>query len=287
MSSRTCGWGRVRFIGIFLAAAVWAGGAAGCRPAEKVPPVDPLSEPRPNSLTAGERGAGWILLFNGKTLDGWRGLGREGVPAGHWVVEDGCIHKIADENVPLLEDGQPLEGGDLMTDGAWLDFELVFEWKISRAGNSGVKYNVSEEMSIAVPPKFAALGFEYQVLDDEGHPDARNGADRTAAALYDLVPPQGKVLRPVGEFNRGRIVFRDGHGEHWLNGFKVLEYDLGSPDMLRCLDSSKYRDFPGFAERRRGHIVLQDHTDAVWFRSIKLRAPAGHGIKDTAGPAGP
>lgn len=286
MQSRTGGWNRFRFVGLLLTAAAWTGSAAGCRPAEMIPTVDPVSESRPNTLTAAERGAGWILLFNGKTLDGWRGLGREGVPAGHWVVEDGCIHKIVDENVPLLEDGQPLEGGDLMTEGAWLDFDLVFEWKISRAGNSGIKYNVSEEMSTAVPPIYAALGFEYQILDDEGHPDARNGADRTAAALYDLIPPRGKVLRPVGEFNRGRIIFRDGHGEHWLNGFKVLEYDLGSPDMIRCLESSKYRDFEGFAEPRRGHIVLQDHTDAVWFRSIKLRVPVGKRKENADGSAG-
>jgi hypothetical protein len=116
------------------------------------------------------------------------------------------------------------------------------------------------------------LGFEYQILDDDLHPDARNGPNRTAGALYDLVPPQdGKVLRPVGTFNNGRILFVNGHGEHWLNGEKVLEFDLSSPDFEAAFARSKYLPIPGFAEIRRGHIVLQDHGDDVWFRNIKIR----------------
>lgn len=224
-----------------------------------------------NSLTADEQEQGWILLFDGKTFDGWRGLGKEGIPQGHWIIEDGAIKKVPSGKVLLQEDGQPLLGGDLMTVQAFDDFELYFEWKISLAGNSGVKYNVSEDMSISYPPEYAALGFEYQILDDENHPDAINGDNRTAAALYDLISPEGKVLNPVGEFNSARIVFKGGHGEHWLNGIKVLEYDLGTERMNDLLTASKYRDIPGFGDKRKGHIVLQDHTDAAWFRSIKIR----------------
>lgn len=228
-----------------------------------------------NALSAREKAEGWRLLFDGKSLAGWRGLGRMDVPAGHWTIEDGAIKKIPTKDVPLQKDGQPLAGGDLMTVETFGDFELSFEWKISPAGNSGVKYNVSEGMSKANPPGTAALGFEYQVLDDALHPDAKNGPNRTAGALYDLIPPDPgtKSLRPIGEYNTARIVFTGNHGEHWLNGAKVLEYDLGTPRMADLLAKSKYRAIKGFADRRNAHIVLQDHTDAAWYRNIKIRNP--------------
>jgi len=224
-----------------------------------------------NHLTPEEKSQGWILLFDGATFAGWRGLGRDGVPAKHWIIEDGAIKKVHSGDVPLRADGQPLEGGDLMTMETFGDFELVFEWKISPGGNSGVKYNVSEEMSTAKPPRYAALGFEYQILDDDIHPDAKNGPNRTAAALYDLIAPEGKTLKPVGEFNGAKIVFRGNHGEHWLNGVRILAYDLGTARMNELLARSKYKDISGFADKRSGHIVLQDHTDAAWFKNIKIR----------------
>jgi hypothetical protein len=113
-----------------------------------------------------------------------------------------------------------------------------------------------------------------QVLDDERHPDAKagNAGNRTAAGLYDLIPPvAGKPVKPVGEWNEGRIVFRGNHGEHWLNGVKTLEYDLGSPRMDSLLAASKYATIKGFGDRRTGHIVLQDHNDSVWYRNIRIR----------------
>ena len=226
----------------------------------------------PNRLTDEERAAGWDLLFDGTSLSGWRGLGRESVPEGHWRVESGTIHKLASGDVPTAPDGQPLEGGDLMTVETFDDFELAFDWKIEEGGNSGVKYNVSEELSTANPPAYAALGFEYQILDDEVHPDALNGPTRTAGALYDLIPANGKKqLRRVGEYNSSRIVFRGDHGEHWLNGEMILSFDLDTPRFDSLLEKSKYRDIEGFADRRKGHIVLQDHGDDVWFRNIKIR----------------
>ena len=214
----------------------------------------------------------WKVLFDGESFAGWRGLGRDGVPEGHWVLENGTIRKVASGEVPTAPDGQPLSGGDLMTLGTFENFELVFEWKVAPGANSGIKYNVSETLSTSNEPKHAALGFEYQILDDDLHPDAKNGPNRTAGALYDLVEPDAeKPLRPVGEFNEGRIVFRDGRGEHWLNGELVLSYDLTSADFKRRYEASKYRPIPGFADRRAGHIVLQDHGDDVWFRNIKIR----------------
>lgn len=224
-----------------------------------------------NTLTPAERSDGWQLLFDGGSFAGWRGLGYDTVPTSHWMIENGTIRKIPDAQVPRQADGQPAVGGDLMTRETFDDFELVWEWKISRAGNSGVKYNVSEELSMANAPNHAALGFEYQMLDDDLHEDNKVPSHR-AGALYDLIAPSAnKRLRPVGEWNSSRIIFRGNHGEHWLNGSKVVEFDLGTPFMDSALAKSKYKSIPNFGQRRVGHIVLQDHVDEVFFRSIKIR----------------
>src|SRR3989441_6037543 len=231
------------------------------------------AQTRSNDLSAPERAAGWRLLFDGRTLRGWRGLGYDTVPTAHWVVVDGAIKKIASGNVPKLPDGQPRQGRDLMPVATCGDLELDWEWKVSPGANSGVKYNVSEEVSMAQAPNHAALGFEYQMLDDDRHEDGKLRTHR-AGALYDLVAPNAaKRLHPVGEWNHSRVIFRGNHGEHWLNGAKILEFDLGTALMDSLLAASKYRAIPGFAERRNGHIVLQDHGDEVYFRSIKVREP--------------
>jgi hypothetical protein len=241
-------------------------------------PLPHPPSPVPNTLTPVERTAGWHLLFDGKTLRGWRGVGYDTVPSTHWVVVDGAIRKIPSGEVPRVADGRPLVGGDLMTVDSFADFELDFEWKVTPGANSGVKYNVSETMSLAQGgagtqggPSHSALGFEYQVLDDDRHEDAKL-ANHRAAALYDLIAPSDKKqLRPVGEWNRSRIMFRGNHGEHWLNGAKLVEFDLGTARMDSLLAASKYKTIPGFGQKRRGHIVLQDHGDEVYFRSIKVR----------------
>jgi len=225
-----------------------------------------------NHLTPQEQQSGWRLLFDGKSFNGWRGLGYDTVPTAHWKIENGTIRKLADGDVPRMPDGQPAAGGDLMTVDTFRDFELSWQWKISRAGNSGVKYNVSEDISMANAPNHAALGFEYQMLDDSLHEDNKVPSHR-AGALYDLIPPSAnKVLAPVGEWNSSTIVFRGNHGEHWLNGKKVVEFELGTPRMDSLLAASKYRSIPNFAQKRAGHIVLQDHVDEVFFRSIKIRS---------------
>jgi Domain of Unknown Function (DUF1080) len=225
----------------------------------------------PNTLSDSEQHSGWRLLFDGRTFAGWRGLGYDSVPTAHWKIESGAIKKIANGQVPRLPDGQPAAGGDLMTKETFGDFEVSWQWKISPGGNSGVKYNVSEALSMANAPNHAALGFEYQMLDDSLAEDRKVPSHR-AAALYDLIPPNSsKSLAPVGEWNDSRVVFRGNHGEHWLNGSKVVEFDLGTPLMDSALARSKYRIIPNFAQRRSGHIVLQDHGDEVYFRNIKIR----------------
>jgi hypothetical protein len=242
---------------VVLAAAVTLAGPAGAQD--------------PNALTSAERAAGWRLLFDGRSLDGWRGLGYDTVPSAHWRVIDGAIAKIPTAKVQRQTDGQPVAGGDLITMDAFRDFELTFQWRVTPGANSGVKYNVSEELSLAHAGNHAALGFEYQVLDDDLHPDNKIVSHR-AGALYDIIAPTAaKRLKAVGEWNSARILLRGNHGEHWLNGIKVVEFDLGSSRLGSLLDQSKYKSIPGFAERRRGHIVLQDHGDEVYFRSIKIR----------------
>jgi Domain of Unknown Function (DUF1080) len=230
--------------------------------------------------------AGWRSLFDGATLRGWRTLGADTVYSAHWTVADGAIRKTPSGAVAHQADGQPLEGGDLMTVDTFGDFELAWEWKVAPGANSGVKYNVSEELSMAIAPVHAAKAFEYQVIDDDRHPDGKLYTHKTAD-LYDLIAANAaRRVRPVGEWNASRIVFRGTHGEHWLNGAKVVEYDLGSPSLDSALARSKYRTIPHFADRRRGHIVLQDHGDEVWFRNLRLRElDAGAPTARQAGPA--
>jgi hypothetical protein len=254
---------------------------AGCHSSGQMEGMSMSTSTAPNTLTAAESAAGWRLLFDGRTLTGWRGLGMAGPPAGHWTVEDGSIKKIATKNVPMVN-GQRQPGGDLITDRLYHNFELEWDWKMTPAGNSGLKYNVSESLSLAggktaaelspsTAQNRAALGFEYQMIDDDRHSDGKLPTHRSSA-LYDLITPnENKHLNPIGEWNHSRLVFNGNHGEHWLNGLKVLEYELGSPSMNAALAASKYKVIPGFATRRDTPIVLQDHTEEVYFRSIRIR----------------
>ena len=223
-----------------------------------------------NQLTAAERASGWKLLFDGTTLSGWRGLGYDSIPTAHWKVESGAIKKIPSGDVPKMADGQPAQGGDLMSIEAFGDFELAWEWKVAPGANSGIKYNVSEQFSLANASNHAALGFEYQILDDSLAEDNKIATHR-AGALYDLIAPNEAKARPAGQWNESRLIFRGPHGEHWLNGAKIVDFDLATQRMDSLLALSKYKSIKGFADRRVGHIILQDHGDAVYYRSIKIR----------------
>jgi hypothetical protein len=256
----------LRFLGAALMLTILLLGFSYTSAAQKKSPTANKSQAAaPNTLTTAEKDAGWKLLFDGKTTNGWRGFRREKFPEEGWVVADGAIKHVAGGGQ------QSQNGGDIITVDQYDNFELQLEWRISPGGNSGIKYLVAEEM---VKSGYSGLGFEMQVLDDDGHPDAKQGknGNRTAGALYDLIAPQNKVLHPVGQWNQVRLIVRNNHVEHWLNGAKVVEYELGSPQLKALIAESKYKTIAGFGEVRKGHILLQDHGDEIWFRNIKLRA---------------
>jgi hypothetical protein len=225
-----------------------------------------------NTLTDAEKKAGWRLLFDGKTFNGWRGIGRDHVPVGLWVVENGLIRKVNTGDVKKLPDGRPVEGGDLMTIEEFDNFDLTFEWKINKDGNSGLKYNVSEEMAAQYGSKYSALGFEYQLLDDASASyKGKLKPSQFSGSLYDLLPSNNVTLKPIGEFNSSRIIVNGNHVEHWLNGAKVVEYEFGSKELEEAYKVSKFNKMTGFIDKRKAHIVLQNHNDESWFRNIKIR----------------
>jgi hypothetical protein len=219
-----------------------------------------------------EKEQGWELLFDGETFKGWRGLGRDNVQTEMWKIENGSIRKLNSGEVPSMPDGQPLEGGDLMTIATFDNYELYFEWKILKGGNTGLKYNVSEEMSQQYGSKYSALGFEYQLLDDSDTLYAgKLKPSQYTGSLYDMVAAENAKIQPTGIFNSSRIVVNDKKVEHWLNGKKVVAYEFGSQHLDSLYLKSKFVDYPGFLEKRKGHIVLQNHKDDAWFRNIKIR----------------
>lgn len=205
----------------------------------------------PNSLSAAELDAGWMLLFDGESTTGWRGFGQAEMPDG-WRVEDGCLACVG-------------SGGDIVTEQTFADFELVLEWRISPGGNSGIFYRVTEEGDY---PWLS--GPEMQVLDNSEHADGKSPFT-SAGSAYALYAPEQDDTRPVGEFNQVRIVVRGPQVEHWLNGVEQCEYELWSEDWHERVAASKFASMPNYGLARRGHIALQDHGDLVWYRNIKIR----------------
>jgi hypothetical protein len=203
--------------------------------------------------TPGQPRARWITLFDGKSTDAWRGYKAETFPAEGWTVEDGAIKATTGGH------------GDIVTKETFRDFELELEWRVSPGANSGIFYGATEDQEYiwqSAP--------EMQVLDDDKHADGKN-PKTSAGALYALIAPTGKVLRPVGEWNKVRIVVRGNHVEHWLNGKKVVEYDRGSDALKQLIAQSKFSAYPAFTASPEGRIGLQNHGDDVWFRKIRIR----------------
>ncbi len=219
----------------------------------------------PNTLSAREQQSGWKLLWDGRTTTGWRGARRTTFPANGWEVKDGVL------SVMETEGKEAAAGGDIVTMDKYRNFELVVEYNLARGANSGIKYFVDTELNKG---EGSSIGCEFQILDNDVHPDAKLGVNgnRTNAGLYDLIAPQNIRFNGIGEWNRARIIVQGRHVEHWLNGFKTVEYERGTQMWRALVDKSKYVVWPRFGEAEEGHILLQDHGNRVSFRSIKIRA---------------
>lgn len=246
----------------------------------------------PNTLTKEEKAAGWKLLFDGKTMAGWEDVRKSTPPGDAWTIEDGALKSVPH---PKLRE-------DLFSKEAFGDFELSWEWKIAPKGNSGLKYRIQDrffvdERRIKEFKKFEALandaiqtrkykrtdatqeyivGFEYQMIDNDGHLDARRGGYYQTGALYSMIPPVSAMAKPLGTYNQSRIVVKGNHIEHWLNGVKVVEGELNAPSTLEktaarwTTDSLIYKELAE-QPKKQCPIALQNHGDAAWFRSIKIR----------------
>ena len=206
-------------------------------------------------LTNRERRQGWILLFDGKTSNGWTSW-RDGrpFPEQGWVISNGVLSLD-----PTVE-----RPGDIITEAKFSDFELSLEFRITEGANSGIKYFILPGTT---------LGLEFQILDDQRHPDAQQGRDgnRLQGGLYDVLPPINKINKPIGEWNHARIISKGNHVEHWLNGRKILSFERGTPEWDELVSKSKFVENPGWGTPTESPILLQDHRDAVSFRNIKIR----------------
>lgn len=221
--------------------------------AEEAPSASASVPDTVNTLTEAEREAGWQLLFDGSSLDGWRGYQQDEVPDS-WTIEEEAIHFPGDDD----------NGGTIITTNTYDHFELRLEWKISPEGNSGVMYRVTEDTDAAYK-----TGPEFQVLDNAALEET--DSLHQAGALYGLYAAREDATKPVGQYNEARIVVRGSHVEHWMNGTKLLDAEMGSDDWNQRVAGTKFADWPQFATAESGYIALQDHGDPVWFRDIKLR----------------
>jgi hypothetical protein len=241
--------------------------------ASRTPGVDEIPEINhiPNFLTERQKKEGWKLLWDGKTTNGWRGALLDEFPERGWAIEDGVLKVLSSNG------GESQNGGDIVTIEKYGNFELELDFKLTEGANSGIKYFVDPELNKGPG---SSIGLEYQILDDERHPDAKAGVsgNRTLASLYDLIPAENlsepsnqKRVNGIGQWNRARIVVDGSHVEHWLNNNKVLEYERGTQMYRALVAYSKYKIWPNFGESETGHILLQDHGNEVAFRSIKIR----------------
>jgi len=220
-----------------------------------------------NQLTEQEKKDGWQLLFNGETMDGWRRIYTDSFPKNGWHIDRGCLI------VERSDGGESVNGGDLITVKEYGDFELTFEFSITSGANSGIKYFVDE--LLGDPNSAYGFGPEYQIIDDGVHPIFKTDkipVGCKTGGLYELIEaPDTKKMNPPGQWNAGRIVSKDRHVEHWLNGERLVSYVLGSDEFKALVQKSKFRDKDGYGQTPNGHILIQDHGDKVMYRNIKIK----------------
>jgi hypothetical protein len=244
--------------------------AAARTPSDKaIPQISYLT----NQLTAREEQAGWRLLWDGKTTSGWRGAKLKAFPTIGWKIEDSLLQ------VEKSTGGESTNGGDIVTIRKYRNFVLDVDFQMTRGCNSGIKYFVDTELNKG---EGSSIGCEFQILDDDVHPDAKLGTagNRTLGSLYDIIPAdptfyapeQGKQKRMSKTgWNRARVVVQGNHVEHYLNGVKMVEYERSTQTWRALVARSKYVTWPNFGEAEEGHILLQDHGDAVSFKNIKIK----------------
>lgn len=231
---------------------LWFSGVMEC-PAQKI-----------NTLTSSEKQAGWSLLFDGKTTHGWRGAYSSDFPKQGWIVKDGELRG------ELSNGAESGDAGDIVTLKKYRNFELVFDWKLGKGGNSGVKYFIEERQP--KPDKGSQAGYEYQLIDDADY--IYNGKllpqDLKTASIYDVMPANKPDIK-VEVWHSSRIVVKNNHIEHWLDGQKVLDTDRNTESFKQGVLDSKFKDYQGFASIPEGYILLQDHGHSVAFKNIKLK----------------
>lgn len=208
-----------------------------------------------NRLTPTEKARGWRLLFDGRTTHGWRKYRGKTVPDTWKVVDEALVFTPKEEETD----------DDIVTADRYENFELMIDWKVSPGGNSGIMYRVGEDRKYPWE-----TGPEYQIVDNARHPDGKDPLT-SAASCYAIYAPSRDVTRPAGQWNRARLIVDGDHVEHWLNGVKVVDYELGSTDWQRRVRASKFREMPQYGRLKTGVICLQDHHDRVEFRNIKIR----------------
>ncbi len=235
-------------VSLMIVAGNWELGTGNWGPTTAI--VQPSA---PNTLTDAEKKSGWQRLFDGTTTAGWHGYARKGMPDG-WKVVDGELTRVG-------------MGGDIVTDRKFKDFELTLEWKIESGGNSGIFYRGVE--NVPERPLFYSAP-EMQVLDDAKHPDGKSPLT-SAGSAYGLYPAPRGVVKPANEWNQVRLVVKGNHVEHWLNGTKIVAYELGSADWAARVKKSKFVEWPEYGKAAEGVIGLQDHGNRVAYRSIKIK----------------
>ncbi|MCX6877180.1 MAG: DUF1080 domain-containing protein [Verrucomicrobia bacterium] len=239
-----------------------------CLLATLLGPTACVTAAAPNTLSPQEQAAGWRLLWDGKTDNGWRSASAEAFPKSGWTLQDGELTVAASGGAEAAGGG-----GDIITREKFADFELLVDFKITPGANSGIKLFVDAALN---PGAGSSIGPEFQILDDAKHPDAKLGrnGNRTLGSLYDLLPaPADKKVMPVGEWNQARILAQGKHVEFWLNGHKTVEFERGSQAWRDTVALSKFKTWPKFGELPEGHILLQDHGNQVSFRNLKIRVP--------------
>lgn len=218
----------------------------------------------PNTISPEEAKEGWTLLWDGKSPEGWRGAKQDEFPAKGWKMEYGIL------KVMKSDGAESANGGDIVTKRQYKNFILKVDFKITEGANSGVKYFVNPDMNKGVG---SAIGCEFQILDDDKHPDAKLGVkgNRKLGSLYDLIPAPVNKPFNKNEFNTAMVIVKGDHVEHWLNGVKLLEYTRQNEMWNALVAYSKYMNWPDFGNAEAGNILLQDHGDEVWFRNIKIK----------------